>query len=109
MSAEFKDFLIHAAYLIGAGLFIFGIKRLSRVRTARRGNQLAAIGMLLAVLATLMTVENLNWVTVILGILVGSALGAWAAKRVEMTAMPELVALFNGLGGSASVFVALSY
>ena len=62
-----KELLIHGSYLIGAGLFIMGIKRMSRVRTARRGNQLAAIGMLLAIIATVFALTNISWAWLIAG------------------------------------------
>ncbi|MFT7617268.1 MAG: NAD(P) transhydrogenase subunit beta [Planctomycetota bacterium] len=102
------DFLIHTSYIIGAGCFILGIKRMSRVRTAQAGNRLAAVGMFLAIVATFIALGNINYTWIIAGLAVGGAIGAVLAKRVEMTSMPELVALFNGLGGAASFFVALS-
>ncbi len=102
------DFLVHALYLIGAGCFVFGIKKMSRVRTAQRGNRLAAAGMLLATVATFIALGNVNYTWILAGLIVGGTIGAILAKRVEMTSMPELVALFNGLGGAASFFVALS-
>ncbi len=98
-------------YLVATFLFILGIKRLSKVRTARSGNQLAAVGMLLAIVVTLVRPEggiDLDWTTVIAGLLLGGAVGGVMAKRVEMTGMPELVALFNGFGGLASTFVAVT-
>ena len=98
-------------YLVATVLFILGIKRLSKVRTARSGNQLAAVGMLLAIVVTLVSPEGgvqLDWTTVIIGIALGGLVGGVMAKRVEMTGMPELVALFNGFGGLASTFVAVS-
>ncbi len=102
------DFLVHTSYLVGAGCFIFGIKRMSRVRTAQAGNRLAGIGMLLAVIATFIALGSVNYTWIISGLIVGGAIGGILAKRVEMTSMPELVALFNGLGGAASFLVALS-
>lgn len=98
-------------YLVATVLFILGIKRLSKVRTARSGNQLAAVGMLLAIVVTLVSPEGgigLDWTTVIAGIALGGLVGGVMAKRVEMTGMPELVALFNGFGGLASTFVAVT-
>ncbi|MDA1113121.1 MAG: NAD(P)(+) transhydrogenase (Re/Si-specific) subunit beta [Planctomycetota bacterium] len=98
-------------YLVATVLFILGIKRLSKVRTARSGNQLAAVGMLLAIVVTLVSPEGgvgLDWTTVIIGMALGALVGGVMAKRVEMTGMPELVALFNGFGGLASTFVAVS-
>ncbi|MGB0952512.1 MAG: NAD(P)(+) transhydrogenase (Re/Si-specific) subunit beta [Planctomycetota bacterium] len=98
-------------YLVATFLFILGIKRLSKVRTARSGNQLAAVGMLLAVVVTLVAPEGnvqLGWTTVLIGLALGGAVGGIMAKRVEMTGMPELVALLNGFGGLASTVVALA-
>lgn len=98
-------------YLVATFLFILGIKRLSKVRTARSGNQLASVGMLLAVLVTLVAPEGgieLSWTTVIIGLALGATVGGTMAKRVEMTGMPEMVALLNGFGGLASTVVALA-
>lgn len=106
--SEIFQFVINGAYLLAAALFILGLRRLSRVKTARSGNTYAAVGMLIAIVATLVGTTHIGWVWVISGLLVGTAIGALLAKKVEMTAMPELVAFFNGLGGGASVFVALA-
>lgn len=98
-------------YLVATFLFILGIKRLSKVRTARSGNQLASVGMLLAVVVTLVAPEGnvqLGWTTVLIGLALGGTVGSIMAKRVEMTGMPELVALLNGFGGLASTVVALA-
>ncbi len=97
--------LQNAGYLIAAILFILGIKGMTHPRTAVRGNLLGSIGMLIAVLVTVMQ-TNVSPVVWIAGILVGSAGGAWLARTVQMTQMPQLVALFNGFGGIASVLVA---
>ncbi len=96
--------LIDWSYIAAAILFVFGLKMLGRAATARRGNFLSAVGMLLAIVATLLT-RGLHYQWIILGVILGSAIGAVAAKRVQMTAMPELVALFNGVGGLASLLV----
>ena len=93
-------------YLVAAILFIFGLKRLSRPRTAVRGNQYGAAGMLVAVLVTLTDNAIIDFGWIIGGLLLGTAVGVLLALRVQMTAMPELVALFNGFGGGASVLVA---
>lgn len=107
-----EDFKIPGLlYLVATFLFILGIKRLSKVRTARSGNQLAAIGMLLAVVVTLVAPEGgvaLSWTTVLIGLALGGTIGGIMAKRVEMTGMPEMVALLNGFGGLASTMVALA-
>jgi len=97
--------LANLGYLVAAVLFILGIKGMTHPRTAVRGNQLGALGMLLAVIVTLLA-GGVNWYLVIVGILVGSAGGVWLANTVQMTQMPQLVALFNGFGGIASVLVA---
>ncbi len=96
--------LINLAYIIAAVLFIFGIKMLGSAGTARRGNLVSSIGMLLAVVVTLMK-GGLDYTWIVAGLVVGGAIGAVCAKRVQMTGMPELVALFNGFGGLASVLV----
>ncbi len=98
--------LIDIAYLIAAVLFIYGLKRLQSPATARQGNQLAAVGMLIAVVATLFMHKLLTPAEMIAGFVIGGLIGAFLAKRVEMTGMPELVAAFNGFGGIASVGVA---
>lgn len=98
---------IELAYLAAIILFILGLKRLSSPATARSGNQLASLGMLLGVIVTLLDREIIAFEYILAGIVVGSLLGAAAAKKVEMTKMPELVAVFNGFGGIASALVAL--
>ncbi|MBK1826369.1 NAD(P)(+) transhydrogenase (Re/Si-specific) subunit beta [Haloferula rosea] len=96
--------LINLIYIAASILFIFGIKMLGSAETARKGNQLSSVGMLLAVIATLLY-GGLSWWMVVAGVVVGGAIGAIAASRVQMTGMPELVALFNGFGGIASLLV----
>ena len=93
-------------YLVSAVLFILGLKRLSRPRTAVRGNQLGATGMLVAVVVTLADNAIIGFGWIVGGLVLGTAVGALLAVRVQMTSMPELVALFNGFGGGASVLVA---
>ena len=98
-------------YMLSAALFIFGLKKLGHPRTAPRGNQLGALGMLVAVLTTVLDMQlagGAEWTLVIAGLAIGSLIGYWMAVKVEMTGMPELVALFNGFGGAASALVALS-
>ena len=91
-------------YIIAAALFVIGLKMLSSPATARRGNVVSAVGMLLAIVATLIK-GNLSFTWIIAGIVVGSGIGAVSAYRVKMTAMPEMVGLFNGFGGLASMLV----
>jgi len=93
-------------YLASAVAFIVGLKRLGGPRTARSGNRIAALGMLAAIVITLVTEGILNWGVIVGGLVVGAVLGALAAVRVQMTAMPQMVAIFNGLGGAASALVA---
>ena len=100
------DLLINAGYLVAAVLFIFGLKGLTHPRTAVRGNLLGACGMLLAIVITLTDRNIVGFEVILIGIVVGAAIGAVLAVKIEMTAMPELVALFNGFGGIASVLVA---
>ena len=103
-----QESLINIAYIVASVLFIFGLKMLSSQKTARRGNLLSAVGMLIAVVTTLLFLEIANWEWILGGIVVGGLIGAVAAVRVPMTAMPEMVALFNGSGGAASFLVALA-
>jgi NAD(P) transhydrogenase subunit beta len=93
-------------YLMAAIAFIVGLKRLQSPVTARRGNQLAALGMLIAIVVTLLVTEIMSPWVVVAGLVVGGAVGGFLAKTVEMTAMPQLVAAFNGFGGGASALVA---
>jgi NAD(P) transhydrogenase subunit beta len=102
---------VSIGYLLSAALFIFGLKKLGHPRTAPFGNQLGALGMLVAVITTVLSMHlegGAQWTLILAGMFVGSAIGYWMAVRVEMTGMPELVALFNGFGGAASALVALS-
>jgi NAD(P) transhydrogenase subunit beta len=99
------------AYLAAAALFIYGIRRLRTPETARSGNTLAAVGMVIALIATIFVADIdkvLSATEIGVGVLVGSVLGAVAAQRVQMTAMPQMVAAFNGVGGGAAALVAVS-
>lgn len=96
--------IINIAYIVASALFILGIKMLGNAETARKGNFISAVGMLLAVIVTLMK-SGLDYPLIIAGVVIGSLIGLICAKRVQMTGMPELVALFNGFGGLASVLV----
>ena len=99
-------------YLVAALLFILGLKKLGHPRTAPTGNLYGASGMLLAVAVTLARIQLetgiLGWELIVGGLALGALIGTWMALRVEMTGMPEMVALFNGFGGGASALVALS-
>lgn len=98
---------IELTYLVAASLFIIGLKKLGSPATARQGNLWASIGMLLAVVATLINQSVLNYSMILIGIIIGSLIGAIAARQVAMTAMPQMVGIFNGLGGAASALVAV--
>jgi NAD(P) transhydrogenase subunit beta len=98
--------IIQLAYLLSAVLFIIGLKRLSSPATARRGNALAAAGMLVAVAATLLDEQIVTFQWIIVGVIVGGLIGMLMARLVKMTAMPQMVAVFNGFGGLASGLVA---
>jgi NAD(P) transhydrogenase subunit beta len=102
------NIIIVLAYLISSVLFILGLKNLSSPKTARRGNLFAMIAMLIAIIATLINNEIVDFTFIIIGLIIGSTIGVIIAKKVRMTAMPQMVALFNGLGGGASAFVALA-
>ena len=99
---------IELAYLVAASLFILGLKLLGSPASARRGNQLAAVGMALATIATLLQQSVLNYEMILLGVILGSLIGAIAAQKVAMTAMPQMVGIFNGVGGAASALVAIA-
>ena len=94
------------AYIVSAILFILGLKRLGSPTTARTGNRLSALAMLLAVLATIFSNDIASWEWILVGVIIGSGIGAYSARKVQMTSMPQLVAIFNGLGGATSAVVA---
>ncbi|MDP5063063.1 MAG: NAD(P)(+) transhydrogenase (Re/Si-specific) subunit beta [Haliea sp.] len=96
---------IQLAYVISAALFIFGLKLLGSADTARKGNLLSAVGMLLAIVAALLDQGIVEFQWIMAGMLLGGVIGAGAARLVQMTSMPEMVALFNGFGGMASLLV----
>lgn len=100
--------VIDLFYLLAASLFIFGLRKLSAVRTARRGNFLAVAGMVLAIGATLLDKGIINYGWILSGAALGAVVGGLFAVLVRMTAMPQMVALFNGFGGLASALVAVS-
>ena len=100
--------LIQVAYLVASFCFILGLRWLSSPRTARRGNLVAAVGMLIAIIATLVDGRVIGYTWIAIAAFVGGSIGALVARRVQMTAMPQLVALLNGLGGGAAALIAIS-
>tara|TARA_B000000532_G_scaffold97727_2_gene78366 strand:- start:3881 stop:5278 length:1398 start_codon:yes stop_codon:yes gene_type:complete len=103
-----KELFIDIAYLVSAVSFIYGLKMLSHPKTARNGNIVASLGMLIAVIATVYLGTSLDFYKILIAMTIGSIIGAFFAIRVEMTQMPQLVAIFNGFGGAASALVASS-
>ncbi len=103
-----RESIENIMYLIGAVLFIFGIKMLGSPKTARKGNFYSAVGMLIAIVVTLFDKHILTYEWIIVGVLAGSLIGIIFALRVEMTSMPQMVGLLNGFGGGASTLVALA-
>ncbi len=103
---------INIFYLISAVCFILGIKKLSHPKTARNGNTIAAVGMFIATITVLyqefISTNQMDWKIIFIGIAIGIVIGLFAAIKVEMTQMPQLVAIFNGFGGGASAFIASS-
>ena len=93
-------------YIVSSGLFIYGLYGLTGPATAVRGNRIAAVGMAVAILATLLRPHVANWELIVLGVAVGTAVGVPAARLVQMTEMPQMVAIFNGVGGGAVALLA---
>ncbi|MCZ6538468.1 MAG: NAD(P)(+) transhydrogenase (Re/Si-specific) subunit beta [Chloroflexi bacterium] len=104
--ALFNMDFTNAAYIVAAILFIVGLKQLGSPATARNGNRMSALAMLVAVLATVVGNDIASWEWILGGVIVGSGIGAFSARKVQMTSMPQLVAVFNGFGGAASAVVA---
>ncbi len=98
--------LVALLYIVAFALFIYGLMGLTGPRTAVRGNRIAAVGMAVAVVATLLIPGIGTWGLIALGVAIGTAVGVPAARRVRMTAMPQMVALFNGVGGGAVALIA---
>ena len=107
MTFDLRDAAISLSYIAAAVLFIFGLKQLSSARTARAGNRLAAVGMAVALAATLLDRQILSFWLIAIGILIGAIVGVVSARRVKMTAMPQMVALFNGAGGATAALISL--
>jgi NAD(P) transhydrogenase subunit beta len=105
---DVRDSGIAIAYIVAAILFIFGLKRLSSPATARSGNRLAAVGMALALGATLLDREIVSFWIIAAGTLLGAGIGTYFARTVQMTAMPQMVALFNGMGGGTAALVSVA-
>lgn len=99
------NLLINFSYLIASILFIIGLKLLSSPKNAKMGNFISAIGMLIAILATLISQEIIDYTWIIIGIIIGTVIGIVYAKKVLMTNMPQMVAILNGFGGLASLLV----
>ena len=103
------NYLVDVLYIFAFGLFIYGLMGLTGPKTAVRGNWIAAVGMGIAVVATLIKVRDtaaINWILIIAGLAIGVLLGVPPAKKTKMTAMPQLVALFNGVGGGTVALIA---
>ena len=104
-------YLVNVLYILAFGLFILGLSGLTGPKTAVRGNWIAATGMGIAVIATLISVRDtaaINWILIVAGLAIGVILGVPPAKKTKMTAMPQLVALFNGVGGGTVALIAWS-
>src|SRR5690606_18133651 len=105
--------LLPLSYLIGSITFIVGLKMLSHPDTARRGNKVAALGMIVAILATIVLYRNDqdealgNYPWIFAALIIGTIAGTVMAKRVQMTAMPEMVSLFNGMGGACAMLISI--
>src|SRR5215475_833625 len=97
-----------ALYIVSFVLFILGLKQGTHPTTAKRGNMIAAVGMAVAVVTTLLLDGMGNWGLIAIGLAIGSAVGAYASIKVKMTEMPQMVALYNGVGGGAVALIAWS-
>src|ERR671926_1400633 len=103
-----RNDVINLLYIVAFVLFIAGLRMLRGPRTAVRGNQIAAAGMAIAVVATLLSRQIGDWVLMVVGVAIGTAVGIPAARSVRMTAMPQMVALFNGVGGGAVALISVT-
>jgi NAD(P) transhydrogenase subunit beta len=105
--------LLEIIYLIGSITFILGLKMLSHPDSARKGNLVAAAGMILAIVGTIFFYEDAdhnklgNYIWIFGGLIIGTVAGFFAAKKVQMTAMPEMVSLFNGMGGACAAIISI--
>jgi NAD(P) transhydrogenase subunit beta len=113
MSYSIQEIILWLTYLFGSITFIFGLKRLSHPETAKRGNLLAAVGMTVAILGTIFLYKDHNgerlhnYIWIFGGIIIGTIVGTMAARRVKMTAMPQMVSLFNGMGGACAAIISI--
>src|SRR5688572_27473499 len=107
MIENWRDAAIDISYIVAAVLFIIGLKRLSHPSTARQGNWLAALGMAVAIIATLFIEGLHNHLLIIIGLVIGAAASVYPSRVVKMTAMPQMVAIFNGMGGATAALVAI--
>ncbi|MCC6447369.1 MAG: NAD(P)(+) transhydrogenase (Re/Si-specific) subunit beta, partial [Chitinophagaceae bacterium] len=108
-----QNFILYLSYLIGSITFIVGLKMLSHPETARKGNLVAAVGMTIAIIATIFFYTDSdgnhlsNYIWIFVGLIIGSVLGVLMAKKVQMTAMPQMVSLFNGMGGACAAIISI--
>ncbi|MFK7863142.1 MAG: NAD(P)(+) transhydrogenase (Re/Si-specific) subunit beta [Pseudohongiellaceae bacterium] len=102
------ELVINGTYVLCAGLFIFGLKLLGHPSTARKGNFLSALGMLVAIVVTLLDQGIVKFEFILIAMIAGGAVGLFIAKKIELTEMPEMVSLLNGIGGMASLLIALA-
>jgi NAD(P) transhydrogenase subunit beta len=103
-----RDLVVSVSYFVASFAFILGIKQLSHPKTARRGNQIAAVAMLLAIVATLVDRQIVSYWSIIIGTIIGGGIGVYFGRTVKMTAMPQMVALFNGMGGGTAALVSVA-
>jgi H+-translocating NAD(P) transhydrogenase subunit beta len=108
MDAGMRFTVMSLSYVVASLLFIFGLRQLSHPRSARSGNRLAAAGMTIALLATLLDRGIVSYLEIAIGTAIGAAIGIYSARRVQMTAMPQMVALFNGMGGATAALVSIA-
>jgi H+-translocating NAD(P) transhydrogenase subunit beta len=107
------DWVIQLIYVVAASCFVLGLHQMNNPATARRGNQVSTVGMMIAVAATLAIIAHVDvisvtgWIVMFAGALIGSAVGLYSARNVQMTAMPQLVSMFNAVGGGAAALVAI--
>ena len=105
---DMRDSIVGISYFVAAFLFIFGIKRMASPATARNGNQVAAIAMLVAIVATMVDRSIVSYWSIIIGTLIGAGIGIYYGRTVKMTGMPQMVALFNGMGGATAALVSIA-